>query len=56
MSGHKAFFLEQAVKIPVEDFSWYGTIKPKWSAMSWAQDESTLLNIKKEQEDDESLY
>ena len=49
----RPFWLEQEVKIPVEEFSQYRSIKRKWSAISRPQNESPLF-IKKEPEDDTS--
>ena len=48
--------MKQAVKIPVEEFSQFKSIKHKWSAMSQPENESVSINIKKEQEDEDSLY
>ena len=54
--GIRLFCLEQAVKIPAEELSQYGGMKHKWTAMSQAEDEPTLVNIKKEPEEEYSLY
>ena len=51
--GIRPFWLEQEVKIPVEEFSQYGSFNRKWSAISMPQNESPLF-IKKEPDDDTS--
>ena len=44
--GIRPFWLEQDEKIPVEEFSQYGSFKRKWSAISRPQNESPVF-IKK---------